>query len=67
VAQTVSTSVPLTGTPRLVRLLQGSSAFANSTRVWLVLVACLGVVNLFITHVGAGLEGDPAPSCSPGR
>jgi hypothetical protein len=59
VAQSLSPSVPLTGTPLLVRLLQGPSAFANSTRVWLVLVAFLGVVNLFITFVGAGLERDP--------
>jgi hypothetical protein len=42
----------------VVRLLQEPSAFANSTRVWLVLVAFLGLVNLFITVVGAGLERD---------
>src|ERR671936_2808966 len=58
-AQSFSRSVALTSPPLLVRLLQGSSAFANSTRVWLVLVAFLGVVNLFITFVGAGLERDP--------
>src|ERR687885_1549576 len=58
-AQSVSTSVPHTGTPRLLRLLEGSSAFANSARVWLGLVAFLGVVDLFITFVGAGLERDP--------
>jgi hypothetical protein len=36
-----------------------SVAFANSARVWLVLVAFLGVVKVFITLVGAGLETDP--------
>ena len=58
-AQSISPSVALTSPPLLVRLLQGSSAFANSTRVWLGLVAFLGVVNLFMTFVGAGLERDP--------
>jgi len=59
VAQSLSPSVPLTGMPLVVRLLRRPSAFANSTRVWLVLVAFLGVVNLFITFIGAGLERDP--------
>jgi hypothetical protein len=58
-AQSVSPTVPLTSTLLLVRLLQRPSAFANSTRVWLVLVAFLGVVSVFITFVGAGLERDP--------
>jgi hypothetical protein len=59
-AQAISPSTPLSRTPLLVRLLLGPpSALANSTRVWLVLVAFLGVVNLFITYVGAGLESDP--------
>ena len=58
-AQSISPSVALTSPPLLVRLLQGPSAFANSARVWLGLVAFLGVVNLFITLVGAGLERDP--------
>jgi hypothetical protein len=59
VAQSIAPSIPLSGTPFLIRLLRGPSAFANSTRVWLVLVAFLGVVNLLITFVGAGLERDP--------
>jgi hypothetical protein len=35
------------------------AALAQSVRVWLALVAYLGVVQLFITYVGAGLEQDP--------
>jgi len=58
VAQPLAPSISLRRTPLLVYLLQGPSALANSTRVWLVLVAFLGVVNLFITFVDAGLERD---------
>ena len=39
--------------------LAGGPGFAASARVWLVLVAFLAVVQLFITFVGAGLERDP--------
>jgi hypothetical protein len=59
VSQSIAQPVPLARAPFLVRLLQGPSAFANSTRVWLGLVAFLAVVNLFITFAGAGLERDP--------
>ena len=34
------------GTSRLVEWIRGSSAVANSTRVWLVLLAFVGLVNL---------------------
>jgi hypothetical protein len=39
--------------------LAGSHGFLASVRVWLVLVAFVGVVQLFVTYVGAGLERDP--------
>ena len=55
----VSQPAPLARTPVLMRLLLGPSAFANSTRVWLGLLAFLGVVNLYITFIGGGLETDP--------
>jgi hypothetical protein len=35
------------------------AGFAASARVWLVLVGFLALVQLFITHVGGGLERDP--------
>jgi hypothetical protein len=55
----ISQAAARAGTPLLVRWLLGSSAFANSTRVWLGLVAFLGVVNLYITFIGGGIETDP--------
>lgn len=58
-SQSISRPVPVTRTPRFISLLAGSSAFANSSRVWLLMLAFLGAVNLFITLVGAGLETDP--------
>src|SRR5437588_9503265 len=57
-SRSISSPIPLSSTPVLLRLLRGSSAFANSTRVWLVLVAFLGMVNLFITYIGGGLQDD---------
>jgi hypothetical protein len=40
-------------------LARRTSDFANSTRIWLILIAFLGLVNLFISYIGAGLEKDP--------
>ena len=37
----------------------GTSQVANSLRVWLILLGFIGLVNLFITFVGAGLQDDP--------
>ena len=57
-SQSVAQPVRLSTTPHVVRMLRGQSAFANSTRVWLLLVVFLGLVNLFITFVDAGLKTD---------
>jgi hypothetical protein len=59
VTQSISRPAQVASAQRLISLLAGSSALANSTRVWLLMVAFLGVVNLFIIFVGAGLENDP--------
>ena len=47
-SQSISQPAQLAGTPRLVSLLQGSSAFANSSRVWLVLVAYLAIIKVVV-------------------
>src|SRR6266568_2998513 len=43
----------------LPQWLGGPSATANSTRAWLILLGFVGLVNLFISYVGAGLQDDP--------
>src|SRR5207245_4708590 len=45
--------------PRLLTWIRSESRVANSTRAWLVLLAFIGLTNLFITFVGAGLQDDP--------
>ena len=57
-SQSIAQPVRVSTTPHVLRMLQGRSALANSTRVWLLLVVFLGLVNLFITFVDAGLKTD---------
>ena len=58
-AQSIRQPLAQTASPRLLTWIRGESTVANSTRVWLVLLAFIGLTNLFITFVGAGLQDDP--------
>src|SRR5437016_11323701 len=58
-AQSIRQPLAQTASPRLLTWIRGESTVANSTRVWLVLLAFIGLTNLFITFVGAGLQNDP--------
>src|SRR5205085_11479841 len=44
---------------RLLQWLSGPTATANSTRARLILLGFDGLVNLFISYVGAGLQDYP--------